>query len=122
LLALGQTRRGTCEATVLKGGLMCYEIYERASRELFPRTYRKLEDRDRIKVAQLFDKLLAKGHWIHVDELADLCTQAGYDETTAKDIGRLYDDLCLIRRELEDPDTIEYWPPERIEQIIGGKS
>ena len=96
---------------------MSYAIYERATRELFGATYGKLEDRDRIKVVQLFDRLLAAGHSIHVDELRRLCTQMGYAQPTADDIGLLYDDLCLIRHDLEDPCTVDYWPPERIAKI-----
>jgi len=86
---------------------------------LFQSTYGGLADRDRIKVVQLFDRLLKKGHSIHVDDLRRLCRNTGYSEETAYDIGLLYDDLYLIRQ-LDNPHTIDYWLPGRIEQIISG--
>lgn len=102
------------------GEFMSYAIYERAASELFDSTYGGLADRDRIKVVQLFDRLLAKGHSIHVDELRRLCRDVGYDDATADHIGLLYDDLYLIRRQLENPHTIDYWLSERIDQVING--
>jgi hypothetical protein len=96
---------------------MSEAIYGRAVTELFQRTYGRLEDRDRIKVVQLFDRLLERGHARHVDDLRRLCRDAGYDESSADDIGHLYDTLCLIRHELENPSTIDYWPPELMQQI-----
>ena len=99
---------------------MSYAIFQRAASALFHSTYGGLADRDRIKVVQLFDRLLAKGHSIHVDELRRLCRDAGYNESTADDIALLYDDLRLIRGELNSSGTIDYWPAERIEQIISG--
>src|SRR3974390_2192953 len=98
--------------------MMCDAIYRRAVEELFQATYGRLEDRDRIKVAQLFDKLRARGFGVHVDDLRRICRQAGYGEDTADEIGRLYDDLVLIREELENLQTLDYWPPEKIEQVI----
>ena len=97
---------------------MCDAIYRRAVKELFPSTYGRLADRDRIKVVQLFDKLLAKELRIHVDDLRPICCQAGYTQDVADEIGRLYDDLVLIRGELENLKTLDHWPPERIERII----
>jgi len=101
-----------------KGKMMCDAIYRRAVEELWHKTYGKLEDRDRIKVVQLFDKLHTKGFRVHVDDLRRICRQAGYREDAADEIGRLYDDLVLIREELENPQTLDYWPPERIEWVI----
>jgi hypothetical protein len=98
--------------------MMCDAIYRRAVTELFPRTYGGVADRDRIKVVQLFDRLRARGFYIHVDGLRRICKQAGYGGDTADEIGRIYDDLVLIREELENPQTLDYWPPERIERII----
>lgn len=98
---------------------MSEAIYSRAVRELFQHTYGRLEDRDRIKVVQLFDRLLADANSIHVDDLRRLCKDAGYSESTADEIGQLYDDLCLIRSELEDPRTLDHWRPEIIAEIIG---
>jgi len=98
---------------------MSHAVYERAAEALFHTTYGGLADRDRIKVVQLFDRLLAAGYSVHSDELRVMCRDAGYDQPTADDIGLLFDDLCLIRRELENPSTINYWSPERMEQIIG---
>jgi len=92
-------------------------IYAKAVRELFQSTYGRLEDRDQIKVVQLFDILLKQGHSVHVDDLRRLCTDAGYDESVADDIGHLYDTLHLIRLKLEDPSAINYWPPELMQQI-----
>lgn len=97
---------------------MCDAIYRRAVEELFQATYGRLEDRDRMKVVQLFDRLWTRGFHIHVDDLRRICRQAGYREDTADEIGRLYDDLVLIRGELESPRTLDYWPPERMERII----
>ena len=85
---------------------------------MFRTTRGGFADRDRIKVVQLFDRLLAAGHSVHVDELRAMCRDVGYDQPTADDIGHLFDDLCLIRCELNDPSTIDYWPPERIKRII----
>jgi hypothetical protein len=99
-------------------GKMCDVIYRRAVEELFRDTYGRLEDRDRIKVVQLFDRLWARGFRIHVDDLRRICRQAGYREDTADEIGRLYDDLVLIREELENPQTLDCWPPERIERVV----
>jgi hypothetical protein len=100
---------------------MCDAIYRRVVKELFQDTYGGLADRDRIKVVQLFDKLLAKGLLIHVDDLRRICRQAGYAEYAADGIGRIYDDLVLIREELEDPQTLDCWPPERVERFISGE-
>ena len=97
---------------------MCDSIYRRAVTELFPRTYGGLADRDRVKVVQLFDRLRARGFRIHVDDLRRICRQVGYGEDTADEIGRLYDDLALIREELENSQTLDYWPPEKIERVI----
>lgn len=97
---------------------MCDAIYRRAVNELFQSTYGRLDDRDRIKVVQLFDKLLAKELWIHVDDLRRICRQAAYSQDAADEIGRLYDDLVLIRKELENPQTSDHWPPERIQRIV----
>lgn len=99
---------------------MSREIYSRAVHELFQCTCGRFEDRDRIKVVQLFDRLLKRDHSIHVDDLHRLCREAGYDKQTADNIGHLYDALYLIRHELEDPRTIDYWPPETIERMING--
>jgi hypothetical protein len=99
---------------------MCDAIYRRAMSELFPRTYGGLPDRDRMKVVQLLDRLIARGLHIHVDDLRRMCREVGYAEYAADDIGRIYDDLILIREELENPQTLDYWPPERIERIIDG--
>jgi hypothetical protein len=98
--------------------MMCDTIYRRAVEELIQDTYGRLEDRDRIKVVQLFDKLLARGFRVHVDDLRRTCRQAGYGKDTADEIGRLYDDLVLIREELENPQTLDYWPPEKIGRVI----
>jgi hypothetical protein len=105
---------------LLEATTMSEPIYRRAVHELVPRTYGRLEDRDRIKVVQLFDRLLGQGYSIHVDDLRRLCRDAHYQQWVADDIGRLYDTLCLIRHELEDPRTIDYWPPETIERVING--
>lgn len=98
---------------------MSEKIYKRAVGELFDSTHGGLADRDRIKVVQLFDKLLARGYSIHIDDLRRLCRNAGYEDWAADHIGQLYDALYLVRRELEDPTTIDYWPTEIIETIIG---
>jgi hypothetical protein len=82
---------------------MTQAIYSRAMSELFQRTCGRLEDRDQIKVVQLFDKLLAAGRSIHIDELRRLCRDTGYDEWIGDQIGHLYDTLCLIRHEIEKP-------------------
>jgi hypothetical protein len=100
--------------------MMCEAIYRRAVKELWQSTYGGLADRDRIKVVQLFDKLLAKGFRIHVDDLRRICNQAHYADYAADGIGRLYDDLVLIREELKSPQTLDCWPPERMERIISG--
>jgi len=101
---------------------MSESIYARAVKELFDATYGTLADRDRIKVAQLFDRLLDQDIRMHVDDLRRLCRQAGYDEHIADDIGLIYDDLVLYRDELESPNTIDYWPTQRMQQIISGDS
>ncbi len=97
-------------------------IYQEAVKELFSNTYGGLADRDRIKVVQLFDKLLAKGIQIHVDDLRRICRDAGNADYAADGIGRLYDDLVLIRNELENPQTLDYWPAETIDRIIDSHS
>ena len=94
--------------------------YRRGVTELFAKTYGGLADRDRIKVVQLLDRLIARGLHIHVDDLRRICREVGYAEYAADDIGRIYDDLVLVREELENPLTLDYWPPERIERIVGG--
>jgi hypothetical protein len=99
--------------------IMSEAIYSRAVRELFQHTYGRLEDRDRIKVVQLFDKLLKESHSIHVDDLRRLCKDTGYADWMADDIGQLYDTLCLIRHELEDPRTIDCWPIKIMDGILG---
>lgn len=97
---------------------MCDAIYRRAVEELFHDTYSGLADRDRIKVTQLFDRLLERAFRIHVDNLRRICREAGYDEYAADRIGLIYDDLVLIKEELVSPQTLDYWPPERMERII----
>ena len=99
---------------------MSHAIYKRAVKALLE-TYGTPDDRDWIKVVQLFDRLLTKGHSIHVNDLRQLCKDAGYDGFTSDDIGRHYDILRLIRKELENSSTIDYWQPERIDQIINGQ-
>ncbi len=99
---------------------MSEEIYRRAIKELWERTYGTLEDRDRIKVAELFDKLLDRGHSIHVDEVRRLCKDAGYDEYVCDRIGHLYDTLILFREKLRDPRTLDHWPENVIEDIVKG--
>jgi len=96
---------------------MSEAIYGRAVHELFRCTRGGLADRDQIKVLQLFDRLLEAGHSIHVDDLRRLCKEIGYGEFTSDHIGQLYDTLCLIRHELDDPSTIDYWPPELMQQV-----
>jgi len=91
-------------------------VYQRAVDALI-KTYGEIADRDRIKVVQLFDLLLDRGHSIHVDDLRRICKNAGYSQETADEIGTLYDDLDLVRK-LKNPDTIDYWPPKRIDQIV----
>lgn len=98
--------------------MMSEAIYRTAVHELFQRTYGKLEGRDEIKVVQLFDRLLTAGHSLHVDELRHTCTDAGYDESTADHIGHLYDTLCLIRRDVDTDNAIDYWPPEQMQRIL----
>jgi hypothetical protein len=96
---------------------MCDAIYRRAVTELFHDTYGGLADRDRIKVVQLFDRLLERGFRIHVDDLRGICREVGYDELGADGIGLIYDDLVLIREEMVSPQTLDYWPPERMKGI-----
>jgi len=71
-------------------------VYQRAVDALI-KTYGEIADRDRIKVVQLFDLLLDRGHSIHVDDLRRICKNAGYSQETADEIGTLYDDLDLVR-------------------------
>lgn len=97
---------------------MSHEVYARATHALFQNTYGRLEDRDQIKVVQLFDKLLKAGHLTHVDDLRRLCRDAGYDSGTADDIGHLYDTLRLIRLELEKPGAFDYWPDKLLCPIL----
>lgn len=101
---------------------MCTKIYQRAIKDLFHKTYGRLEDRDRIVVAQLFDKLLERGYKIHVDDVTQLCKEIGYDEYIAKDIHQIYDDLLLFREELRNPKTIDYWPNKIFKPIIAEDS
>lgn len=102
----------------MEGDIMSQAIYSRAVRELFQTTYGKLEDRDRIKVVQLFDRLLAYGLSIHLDDLRHLCRNAGY-HACADDIGKLYDTLYLICHELESPSATDHWRPEIMDRILG---
>lgn len=97
---------------------MSQEIYGRAVQELVQRAYNAIPGRDEIKTVQLFDRLLERGHSIHVDDLRRLCKDAGFDELTANHIGHLYDTLCLIRHELDNPNTIDYWPSEIMGRIV----
>lgn len=99
---------------------MSYAIYERAAKELFRETNGTPENRDWIKVVQLFDRLLDKDHSIHVDTLRQLCQHVGYDEFASDNIARHYDILRLIRKELDNSDTPNYWRAERVGQIISG--
>jgi hypothetical protein len=99
---------------------MSYTIYKRAVGKLLSK-YGVIGDQDRIKVVQLFDRLLAKDHSIHVDDLRRLCRDVGYDDATANQVGSLYDDLYLIRRHLENSHTLDYWPADQIDEIINGQ-
>ena len=100
---------------------MSYEIYSRAIQALFKKTHGGLADRDRIKVVQLFDRLLSKGYSIDVNDLRGLCKDIGYDSYTTDNIGFLYDTLDLIRTELDSNKTIDYWPEAVTNNIINGE-
>jgi len=91
-------------------------VYQRAVDALIGKCG-ELADRDRIKVVQLFDRLLDRGHSIHVDDLRRICKDAGYSQETANEIGTLYDDLDLVRK-LKNGHTTDYWPLERLERIL----
>lgn len=99
---------------------MSYDVYERAVKELIRETNGTPADRDWIKVVQLFDRLLDRGHSIHKDTLSQLCRQVGFDDFASDYIGLHYDILGLIRKELDNSDTPDYWRAERIERIISG--
>lgn len=72
------------------------EVYERAIRQLFDKTYGRFEH-DEETAIELFDKLLDKGVESHCDTVKQFCRDAGYDECASEEIAQIYDIIHLYR-------------------------
>lgn len=72
------------------------EIYRKAIRELFQKTYCKFEH-DEEKAIELFDKLLDRNIKSHCDDVKIICSEVGYNEFASKEIAHIYDILSLYK-------------------------
>jgi hypothetical protein len=72
------------------------EIYKKAIKELFQKTYGRFEH-DEEKAIELFDRLLDRGIKSHCDTVKELCLEAGYVKSASEEIGKIYDIISLYK-------------------------
>jgi hypothetical protein len=82
------------------------EIYRKAIKELFQKTYCKFEHDEDVAI-ELFDKLLDRGITSHCDTVKELCMEAGYDKYESKNIGKIYDVISLYK--LYQKSSMVHW-------------
>lgn len=87
------------------------EIYRRVIEKLYHKTDAKFEH-DEEKAIELFDKLIDKGIENHCDTIIKLCQEAGYDEHSSEEIGKIYDIISLYKS--HQKSSIKYWDIDKL--------
>lgn len=93
------------------------DIYRDAIKWLWENSFRKTEHAED-RTVELFNKLLARHHSIHTDEVRELCRATGYDSGSADEVTMVYDYLDQWYQSQASGN--EYWTAKMIEQIENG--
>ena len=96
-------------------------IHKCAIKWLFRNCAKGSMEHEEIRAIHLFDKLLAKGHSIHVDDITGFCLDAGFDEADSEQITRIYDTIQEFHQGKTLDDDL-YWDEEMIQEIERGEN
>ncbi|MEK0337503.1 MAG: hypothetical protein QQN41_08735 [Nitrosopumilus sp.] len=95
-------------------------IHKCAIKWLFRLVYKTDMEHEENRAIELFDKLLARGHSIQVDEITKFCVDAGFDEAISKEITKKYEIIQLYHQVKKMGDY--YWDEEMIQKIEQGEN
>jgi len=87
------------------------EIYKKAIKELFHKTYGKFEH-DEKKAIELFDKLISSGIESHCDTVKKLCLEVGYHKSASEEIAQIYDIISLYKSHKKS--NMIYWDIDKL--------